>query len=134
VSNLHGLSEVVLSVRDLERSVRFYRDVVGLRVISPPEMQAPVYFQVGDAASGVPNQIVLAPLPPEAADVPPQRMHKQLRHFAIEVPAGSLAQEEARLRGLGIEVRHGEHPFLPLQALYFDDPDGNEIEFMAPKA
>ena len=30
-----GLAEIVLLVKDAERSLRFYRDVLGLTVISP---------------------------------------------------------------------------------------------------
>jgi hypothetical protein len=33
---------------------------------------------------------------------------------------------------LGCEVRTGEHPFLPLKALYVDDPDGYHIELTVP--
>ena len=32
----------------------------------------------------------------------------------------SIAFEEA--------VRGGQHPFMPVEAFYLDDPDGNEIE------
>src|SRR5207248_6867901 len=30
--------------------------------------------------------------------------------------------------GPGFEIRGGEHPFMPVEAFYLDDPDGNEIE------
>lgn len=128
-----GLSEVVLSVREVQRAVAFYRDVLGLRVISPPELKGPVYLQVGEPDGRVHHQIVLAPLPPDAPDFPAERTHKQLRHFAIEVAPGSLDAERERLQALGLQVRTGEHPFLPLRAIYIDDPDGNEIELVTRK-
>jgi catechol-2,3-dioxygenase len=28
-------------------------------------------------------------------------------------------------------VRTGQHPFLPVEAIYVDDPDGNEVELVA---
>ena len=33
--------------------------------------------------------------------------------------------------GVDLEIRTGEHPFLPVQAFYVDDPDGNEVEIVA---
>jgi len=54
-----GLIEVVLVVEDIARSVAFYRDVLGLEVISPPEV--PVKFlRVGAERSGIPQQIAPA--------------------------------------------------------------------------
>jgi catechol-2,3-dioxygenase len=29
---------------------------------------------------------------------------------------------------LGFAIRGGEHSFMPIDAFYLDDPDGNEIE------
>ena len=35
------------------------------------------------------------------------------------------------LEKLGFEVRTGTHPFLSVEAIYVDDPDGNEVELVA---
>jgi hypothetical protein len=42
--------------------------------------------------------------------------------------------ERTRLEGLGLEVRFGEHPFLPLKGMYIDDPDGNEVELISARS
>ena len=34
---IEGLAEVVLNVHDMQRALDFYRDLLGLEVISPPE-------------------------------------------------------------------------------------------------
>jgi catechol-2,3-dioxygenase len=54
-----------------------------------------------------------------------------VHHIGLEVGAGDLASERARLEGLGFEVRTGTHPFLSVEAIYVDDPDGNEVELVA---
>ena len=36
--------------------------------------------------------------------------------------------ERARLQTQGFALRTGQHPFMPVDAFYLDDPDGNEIE------
>jgi catechol 2,3-dioxygenase-like lactoylglutathione lyase family enzyme len=126
---MRGLAEVVISVRDLEKAVGFYRDVLGLKVISPPGGRGAVFLQVGEDQA-VPHQLVLAPLSSSAPDLPAERNHRNMRHYAIEVAPEDFERERARLEGRGLEVRYGEHPFLPLKALYVDDPDGNEIELV----
>ncbi len=123
-----GLVEVVLVVEDIARSLGFYRDVLGLEVISPPE--SPVKFlRVGAARSGVPQQIVMIPRS-MASDQPLPRT-KALHHIGLEVALSDFESERARLTGLGFELRTGQHPFMPVDAFYLDDPDGNEIEIAA---
>ena len=133
MAKLHGLAEVVLMVRDVERSLTFYRDVLGLRVISPPELKGAVFLQIGEPQLQVPSQIVLAPRPANAPDQPADRRHRSVHHIGIELATEDFAAERDRLAALGFELRSGEHPFLPVQAMYLDDPDGNEVELVARK-
>ena len=128
---ISGLAEVVILVRDRERSLQFYRDVLGLKVISPAGLPG-VFLQVGDDRAGVPFQVVLVPRPASAPPVPP-KSQGNLHHIGLEIPLAALASEKERLEGLGLEVRTGSHPFLPVEAIYVDDPDGNEIELVAHK-
>ena len=123
-----GLIEVVLVVEDIARSLGFYRDVLGLEVISPPEI--PVKFlRIGAARSGVPQQIVLIPRPLAAAE--PLVRTRALHHIGLEVALSDFEAERARLIAMGYELRTGQHPFMPVDAFYLDDPDGNEIEIAA---
>ncbi len=122
---IRGLVEVVLVVEDVDRSLEFYRDALGLETISPAEV--PVKFlRVGAARDGVPQQIVLVPRT-LLADQPLARS-RRLHHIGLEVAPEDFRPERERLAGLGFEVRGGEHPFMPIDAFYLDDPDGNEVE------
>jgi catechol 2,3-dioxygenase-like lactoylglutathione lyase family enzyme len=122
---LTGLVEVVLVVEDIDRSLAFYRDTLGLEAISPPEV--PVKFlRIGPQRDGVPQQVVLIPRS-MAADQPLVRT-RALHHIGLEVAPQDYDRERDRLANLGFEIRGGEHPFMPIEAFYLDDPDGNEIE------
>jgi catechol 2,3-dioxygenase len=122
---ISGLVEVVLVVEDIDRSLAFYRDVLGLETISPAAV--PVKFlRVGAARDGVPQQVVLIPRA-MAAEQPLART-RRLHHIGLEVAPADYASERDRLAKLGFELRTGEHPFMPIEAFYLDDPDGNEIE------
>jgi catechol 2,3-dioxygenase-like lactoylglutathione lyase family enzyme len=123
MSAIGSLVEVVLVVDDLERSLRFYRDTLGLEVISPPATPA-VFLRIGPPTSGIPQQIVLVPRP---ADMPPAS-GRRLHHIGLAVAPDAYAAERARLAAAGYPLRGGQHPFMPVDAFYLDDPDGNEIE------
>jgi catechol 2,3-dioxygenase-like lactoylglutathione lyase family enzyme len=125
VAAIRSLVEVVLVVEDIDRSLAFYGDALGLTLISPPAV--PVKFlRIGPAGSGVPQQVVLIPRS-MAADQPLVRT-KALHHIGLEVAPAEFEAERERLAELGFTIRGGEHPFLPVEAFYLDDPDGNEIE------
>lgn len=129
---IRHLAEVVLLVQDVDRSVTFYRDVLGLTVISP-DLHGPVFLQIGGPSSGVPEQIVLVPRPAAAPQLPAERAFRSLHHIGLEVAEEDFAQERERLQKLGYEVRTGVHPFLSVEAIYIDDPDGNEVELVTAR-
>lgn len=130
-----GLAEIVLMVRDVEQSRRFYQETLGLTVISP-DLGGPVFLQTGEDGRGVPQQIVLIPRPPRPADAPAppaDRTLRSLHHLGLIVPRGSLQEARRQLEAQGLAVRTGEHPFLNVEAIYVDDPDGNEVELVAQR-
>jgi len=51
-----------------------------------------------------------------------------LHHIGLEVAPEDFESERARLQTQGFALRTGQHPFMPVDAFYLDDPDGNEIE------
>ncbi len=130
MSKIRGLTELVIWVRDMEKALHFYRDVLGLTIMSPPDFRGAVFLQVGESAE-VPQQIVLVPLPKDAHGAPAERTQRALHHVGLELATLDFEQEKGRLQGLGFDVRLGEHPFLPLRGMYIDDPDGNEVELIA---
>ena len=65
---IEGLAEVVLNVHDMQRALDFYRDLLGLEVISPPEDE-PDLPASRAATDGLPALVVLVQLPPDAGRV-----------------------------------------------------------------
>jgi catechol 2,3-dioxygenase len=129
VVEVEGLAEVVLNVRDMDRSLAFYRDLLGLTVISPPERTNPVFLRAGAATSDLPALVVLVQLPPEAPVFSPPRT---LHHLALAVRADAFDAAHELLARRGFSIRTGQHPILPSRTMYVDDPDGNEVELIAP--
>ena len=123
---IRGIAEIVLHVHDQQASLRFYRDILGLRPISPPELR-PAFLEVGPGQAGIPQMIVLMPLPAGApAFAPPRTLH----HLALEVAPEDFDAVQADLQQHGLAIRTGKHPVIPSRTLYVDDPDGNEVELI----
>jgi catechol-2,3-dioxygenase len=126
---VEGLAEVVLNVRDMHRSLAFYRDILGLAVVSPPERTNPVFLRAGSATDALPALVVLVQLPADAAPFTPPRT---LHHLALAVSAEGFDAAHEALARQRLTIRTGQHPILPSRTMYVDDPDGNEVEFIAP--
>ena len=137
MAKIRGLTEVVILVHDMEKSLNFYRDILGLIVMSPADSRGAVFLRIGENIDSIPHidpipqQLVLVPLPKDTDEFPTERTRRPLHHFGVEVATEDFEDECYRLQSLGFEVRLGEHPFLPLIGMYLDDPDGNEIELIA---
>ena len=117
-----GLSELILRVQDVPRSVAFYRDVVGLEV---EQVTSDTWAWLWTGEPGVPPRLGLTsrPLSYGAAHCGGPA------HFAIAVPRAAIPAEKSRLERLGIAVE-GPVTFEGWKAdsIYFSDPDQNRLE------
>lgn len=131
MTRVAGLAEIVLWVHDVDAALRFYRDLLGLEVISPPALPNK-FLRAADPGGGVPEMIVLVPHPDPTKEFPREKANRVLHHMAFRVDAGDY---DALMRGFeaeGVEVRSGVHPVLKgVRTFYVDDPDGNEVELIA---
>lgn len=121
-----GISEIVLWTADQPRALAFYRDLLGLEVISPPHLPN-VFLKLGEGNAGIPQMIVLVP---KNADVLAKPSGYQLHHLALELPPEAFDTQYEALAVAGYQPRSGKHPVLASRTMYVDDPDGNEVEFI----
>src|ERR687886_2948674 len=108
MKNVVGISEIVLWTADKERALRFYRDLLGLEVISPPSLPN-VFLKAGEGNAGIPQMIVLVPKPEEIKARP---SGYQLHHMALELPEEAFDRQRAALIAEGYQPRDGKHPVL----------------------
>ena len=120
------LGHLVLYVRDLERSRRFYADVLGWREVRG---DMPVAFPAAAFSSGrTHHELLLIEVGPDAAPIPAGR-RVGMYHFGLKVGDSDDELREAwqRLTEAGVHVV-GASDHTITHSLYIEDPDGNEIE------
>jgi catechol 2,3-dioxygenase len=116
------MGSVELRVSDLDRSVAWYQQVLGLRLHS----QAATGAELGDGTETV---LVLS----EDPLARPAGRHAGLYHYALLYPSREeLARAALRLAATRTPIQgasdHGTH-----EAIYLPDPDGNGIELAADR-
>ena len=115
---IERIERVDLRVRDVEASLGFYRDVVGLEVREQSEGRAVLASPGGPAFLTLGSTGVTRAAEPHATG---------LFHIAIRFPdRSSLGDALARLAAAGMPIGAGDHAVS--EALYVSDPDGNGVE------
>ena len=116
------LGHVVLRVRDLERSLRFYRDALGLREVARHEGRM-AFLGAGEKH----HDVALMQVGAEAPAPPPNGIG--LYHLAFKVgdSLGELRAARDRLEAAGYPVLQAKEHTVS-QSLYLEDPDGLAVE------
>lgn len=126
---VRGLFETHLTVADLPRSVAFYRDVVGLPVALELPERGAAFHWIGEAGRAMLGLWSLGSAP----------MGMRL-HVAFDVALEDVLAAPAALRDRGVEpLSFFEEPadepsvigWMPAAAVYFHDPDGHLLEYLA---
>ena len=126
---VRGLFETHLTVSDLARAVTFYSDVVGLPLALEVPDRGAAFFWIGQ-----PGQAMLGLW--STGSMP---MGLSL-HVAFSVSLQEVLGACERLRGLGVTplsffAEETSEPsvigWMPAAAVYFRDPDGHLLEYLA---
>ena len=119
----HYLGHVVFYVKDLERSLDFYRDLIGFREIGRTFGGKAVALTSGRTH----HELLLIEV--GDAPAPPSGIRRGLYHIGIKIGDSVTILREAKkeLEQAGIRIG-GMSDHTVTQSLYLQDPDGNEVE------
>jgi len=112
-------------VSDLPRSVRFYKDTLGLSVISD-------FGQRGCALQAGPRQVLLLFKKGASRAISPPHDGEGELHLAFAVSTAALADWEELLQRKEIAVEERREWEGGGRSLYFRDPDGHLLELATP--
>jgi catechol 2,3-dioxygenase-like lactoylglutathione lyase family enzyme len=115
---LKGVYEIAIKVKDLARSETFYKDVLGLKEGLRDDKRNWLFLYVGGDA----GMIVLQE---DKGEWP-------LQHFAFNISEADLDQAANELQEKGVIVSaRVHHAWMNGTSVYFEDPDGHDLEFIA---
>jgi catechol-2,3-dioxygenase len=120
------LGHLVLKVQDIQRSVAFYQDVVGL-TISDWIDDRMVFLRAGEDH----HDLALLQLPPDQIDKQDPALSR-VEHFSYHVESIDEIKKITRMlvdRGIEIDRGLGRHGPGDNTFIVFKDPDGNNVEF-----
>jgi metallothiol transferase len=117
---LEALDHVGINVSDVDRSVRWYRDVLGLRRVHEEVWDS---FPAVVEANG--SGVALFPNERTSHD-PPARDPDDMSHIGFRTSREGLERAREEVRARGIEVHEGNYTIA--WSIFFEDPDGHEIE------
>lgn len=119
----HYLGHVVFYVQDLQRSLAFYRDLLGFREVGR------IFGGKAAALTSGRTHHELLLIEVGSAPGPPPGRRRGLYHIGIKVGDSLDELRTARkdLEQAGVEIT-GMSDHTVSQSLYLSDPDGNEIE------
>ncbi len=118
--DLEGIDHVALAVRDVERSARWYIEVLGFERRHEGMWDGvPVFVGLGST-----NLALFATHHP--APVPRPRGSITMLHLAFRASRAGFAAAQRELEERGIQVHFQDHEIS--HSIYFQDPDGHELE------
>jgi glyoxylase I family protein len=129
---VRGIDHVVLRVADLERSLRFYCDV--LHCVEERRVEAVGLYQLRAGASLIDLVDVSSPLGRQGGAAPGEEGHN-VDHVALQLDDFDERAIRSHFEAHGVAAgdvaeRYGAEGMGP--SLYVRDPDGNTIELKGP--
>ena len=119
---IRQIDHVAFTVRDLERSIAWYHDVLGLeRRHEDVWGGVPAMMCAGDTG------VALFPAATSNPDAAPEHANTTvMRHLAFQVDRDNFVRAQTELARRGIPFNFEDHQIS--HSIYFNDPDGYEIE------
>ena len=122
-----GIDHIAVNVKNLEESVKFYRDILGFKQLDTIEMDdgfSITYMQTPDGA-----KMELFDYKGKSPEREKPEAEVGLRHLAFQVEDVAEHEKELRAAGVTITLPTCELPSLGVRVLLFLDPNGVTLEF-----
>jgi catechol 2,3-dioxygenase-like lactoylglutathione lyase family enzyme len=118
---LEGVDHIALGVRDIERSAKWYIEVLGFERFHEGMWDGVPTF-IGKGNTG----IALFPANPNAKSTRPTHRDIRMLHLAFRANRENFLAAQRELEKRGIKFEFQDHGIA--HSIYFTDPDGHQLE------
>ena len=116
---LDGIDHVAIGVRDIERSAKWYIEVLGFERLHEGVWGGVPTF-IGKGNTGI------ALFPATHETKPPDRRDIRMLHLAFRASRENFLDAQRELKKRGIKFEFQDHEIS--HSIYFRDPDGHALE------
>lgn len=118
---IQHIDHIALTVRDVEKSTKWYCDVLGLEHRYAGMWDGvPAMLFIGETGLALFPTKIDDPKPSPGSDT------IAMMHFAFRVDRENFEAAQTHLKQLGIPFEFQDHDIS--HSIYFDDPDGHQLE------
>jgi len=121
-----AMCHVGVGVSDLERSIRFYTEVLEMNLTARRELPNGTVLAMLSCASGTEVELIYRKEPGPTA---PESIGIGIRHIAFSVPDIDASVSVLKSRGVSFHREPAAKP-APMRVAFFRDPDGVDIELV----
>lgn len=127
-----ALGEIAIRTNNMAAMTAFYRDTLGLPLLSMRDAGRIAFFRLGDGFAG--HTAVLALFDETVAEVAAGDgggVRSSLHHLALSLPRGEQEAAQPWFDGQQIRYRVEEFGWIGWRGVFVQDPDGNTVELVA---
>ena len=119
---VRSLGHVVIKVRDQQRAEAFYNGLLGIPIAARYPPLSMTFFTLGNH-----HDFAVLAIGDDAEDPPAKSAGLFHVAFKIGDSVDELREAKVKLEAAGLKVEAYDH--VVTKSIYFNDPDGNPIEF-----
>ncbi|MEM9471157.1 MAG: VOC family protein [Pseudomonadota bacterium] len=135
---IRQLGEIAIRCADMDTMFEFYRDIVGLEVLSDTRDDGIAFFRICAGFGGHTTVLALfhntagrPDLHPSGADAPETGAKSSLHHLALSVAYGEQDAIMTWLDDHAVDYRVQVFDWIGWRGVFTLDPEGNTVEFVA---
>ena len=135
---IHQLGEIAIRCSDMDAMFEFYRDIVGLDVLSDTRDAGIAFFRVCAGFGGHTTVLALfhnsagrAELHPRGPDAPETGAKSSLHHLALTVAFDVDGAIRQWLEDNAIDYKVQVFDWIGWRGIFIQYPEGNTVEFVA---
>jgi len=135
---VRALGEIAIRCSNIQAMMAFYKDVIGLEVLSGDHHEGIVFFKIAQGFDGHTSVLALfrhdmgrPELHPQGTDPPFTGARSSLHHLALSLP---FSEQQAVMRWYeknNIEYQLQEFAWIGWRGIFTKDPEGNTVELVS---